>query len=746
MKKRDKQGLSLALSLVLAVSLLVLPASATTTTFQDVTHGDTAMAIESLRLMEVLGGYSDGTFRPNESLTRGQFCKMVVYAQDGASQLGLYSTYTIFPDVRPSHWASGYINMASRGLGAINGFADGKFYPDSTITGGQAVTILMRLLGYSDGDVGAVWPDGYLAQAASIGLTDGVDITANGNLSRGQAAELFANLLLCHTKDGGSYASAVASSVLENVVLLSSNAQMADGTTGAMELGNGSTYKMANTTSTGLLNGCEGTLLLNKEGKVMTFVPNQETTSKTITVGESAPLYLKDNAGVNYTLSADTQVYRNGSVESWSDVYSWVNPGSAITLHMATSGNVSHIFVGSGTSAESAIVVTTDGSSAGLEALAGSSSYAMYKNGLPASRGDLKAYDVATYDGATNAIRISDLRLTGYYEACYPSVSAPSTITVLGKTFDVLPSAVEALGELEMYQSITLLLTEDLQVAGAVKASGSAVRGNAVGIATQVSTTSATVELFNGMELSGDVSYSDSRTSELLGQLVRVSSSSVGKISLTKVSGSASDDLNLGTETLGTVALADNVLVYETVSGGVLRPVSLADIPGTSVKAQDISYVGKDWRGDVNVLILDDVTGNNYAYGRANVTKETVSGNFNTVNTYTLAVTNGNETTSAYQTTGNYTSGTYLGIAPTIDGQKIASVATLTALEDVANSAWLDSSTVVVNGTTYTVADDATAYNKDSRSWITLATARGYASESTLYVDSHNVVRIVEIG
>ncbi len=744
MKKRMKQGLGLALSLVLAVSLLVLPASATT--FQDVTDGDTAMAIESLRLMGVLGGYDDGTFRPNESLTRGQFCKMVVYAQDGASQLGLYSTYTIFPDVRPTHWAAGYINMASRGLGAINGFADGKFYPDSTITGGQGVTILMRLLGYSDADVGAVWPDGYLAQAAAIGLSDGVDITAYGNLSLGQAAELFANLLLCDTKDGGSYAATVASSVVENVVLLSSNAQMADGTTGAMELGNGSVYKMANTTSTGLLNGCEGTVLLNKEGKVMTFVPNQEGVSKTITVGESAPLYLKDSSGVKYTLQADTQVYRNGDVEAWSDVYSWVNQGSAITLHMNASGNVSHLFVGSGTSAKDAIVVTTDGSSAGFEALAGSTSYALYKNGLPASRGDLEAYDVATYDGATNAIRISDLRLTGYYDACYPSPSAPSTITVLGKTFDVLPSAVESLGELEMNQSITLLLTEDLQVAGALKASASSVRGNAVGMATQVSTSSATVKLFNGLELSGDVNYSDARASELLGQLVRVSSSGAGKISLTKVSGSGSDDLNLGTQTLGTTSLADNVLVYETVSGGALRPITLADIPGTSVNSSDISYVGKDWRGDVNVLILDDVTGNNYAYGRANVTKETVSGMFNTVNTYTLSVTNGNETTAAYQTTGNYTSGTYLGIAPTIDGQKIANVVTLTALEDVANSAWLSASTVVVGGKTYTVAQDATAYNKDSRTWITLATARGYASESTLYVDSHNVVRIVEIG
>ena len=47
------------------------------------------------------------------------------------------------------------------------------------ITFGQTVTILMRMLGYQDSDVGAVWPQGYLNAAANIGLTDGVTMNAN---------------------------------------------------------------------------------------------------------------------------------------------------------------------------------------------------------------------------------------------------------------------------------------------------------------------------------------------------------------------------------------------------------------------------------------------------------------------------------------------------------------------------------------------------------------------------------------
>ena len=144
MKKRI---LTWLLAVGMLASLLTVPAGAANATrFSDVADNYTATAIETLRLMGVLDGYSDGTFRPNAALTRAQFCKMAVYAMDGSSELGRYSTVTIFPDVKPSFWASSYINMAAK-KGIIAGFADGKFKPNQTVTAGQAVTILRRGLG-----------------------------------------------------------------------------------------------------------------------------------------------------------------------------------------------------------------------------------------------------------------------------------------------------------------------------------------------------------------------------------------------------------------------------------------------------------------------------------------------------------------------------------------------------------------------------------------------------------------------
>ena len=158
----------------------------------------------SLRLLGVLDGYGDGTFRPGTVLNRAQFCKMAVYAMNGSSELSRYRTVTIFPDVKPSHWAAAYINMAAKGKDIISGYADGRFHPDRTVTVGQAVTILMRMLGYKDEDIGGIWPDSYMAEAATVGLTEGVSTNGSAGLTRAQAARLFLNLLRTQTKEGGT--------------------------------------------------------------------------------------------------------------------------------------------------------------------------------------------------------------------------------------------------------------------------------------------------------------------------------------------------------------------------------------------------------------------------------------------------------------------------------------------------------------------------------------------------------------
>ncbi|MBQ8852285.1 MAG: S-layer homology domain-containing protein, partial [Oscillibacter sp.] len=370
-----KRLLTMLLALAVAVSALGVGASAAQTgRFSDVTDQDTVLAIETLRLMGALDGYPDGTFQPEGHLTRAQFCKIAVYAMNGESELGLYETITVFPDVKGSHWAAPYVNMAAKGRGLIAGYPDGAFHPEETVTAGQAVTILLRLLGYEDKDIGGVWPQSYMAVAENIGLLRGVTTTGTAPLTRGQAARLFLNLLQSQRKDGGSYLGTIGS-VVSDVVLVSSTAAGSDGRPTAMELSGGDVYTMAYKASNGSLNGHRGSLLLNQQGKVLTFVPTDVGSGKTITIASASATKITDTSGARYTVSRSAMGYYAGTQTSWSEVYAWLNAGTEATLYTGSTGTVEYVFV-AGTAVETAIVVEENGSAEGFNALAGMSTYA----------------------------------------------------------------------------------------------------------------------------------------------------------------------------------------------------------------------------------------------------------------------------------------------------------------------------------------------------------------------------------
>ena len=740
-----KRLLSLLLAVCLAASVLALPVSAAETVrFSDVTDRDTAMAVESLRLLGVLDGYGDGSFRPNAVLTRAQFCKMAVYAMDGESELGLYRTVTVFPDVKPSHWASAYINMAAKGKGVIAGYADGRFHPEKTVTVGQAVTILLRLLGYTDENVGGIWPHGYMAVAQTIGLTDGVSGDGYTALTRGQAARLFLNLLRSDMREGGKYLDTLGTTV-PNTMLVSASATGPDGRDNALQTAGGEVYQLASgKTSNGLLNGYKGTLLLNKYGKALTFVPDALGSSRTVILASKTATQIVDAGGVKYTLKASTPAYYNGEESDWGDVYSWLHAGMSVTLYLSEAGGVDYVFVGGGT-VTAAVIVDQDRSGAGFDSLTGGmTGYAIYKNGAPATLGDLRKYDVAVYSAAENAIRVCDTRVTVYYESCYPNPAEPTTITVLnGTELTVLPTAMESLSVFKPGQRMTLLLTEDGQVAGAVD-TGSGAKGNAVGIVSggKVQMLCGTAKILLDAGASG----------ELEGQMVRVSAGSKGKVDLSRLSGGASGELSVSGRTLGKTPLADNVMVFRDG-----EDISLSQLTHDRVGAGDIRYARTNWAGQVDLIVLGGSESGTVYYGVAVVKRsefqvQDENGRYpgddgyvvTTKTTQTIAVEYGTGLrTEPIQNASLVANGAF--VEARIKGGLITSLETLTKLSNVPNSAWSGKTAVTVGGRTYTVPEDVACYNSAARSWLTLSQAHGYADTANLYV-SDGVVRVIEVG
>ena len=151
------------LAMVMTLGILTIPSGAADTTrFSDVSDRSTALAVETLRLMGVLDGYSDGTFRPNQQLTRAQFCKMAVYALGAENELGLYNT---------DHGCSRMCKALSLGCGVTSiwrprarrsspAIRTVVFRSRSNLLPvGQAVTILLRLLATRIDKSAAWWPD-----------------------------------------------------------------------------------------------------------------------------------------------------------------------------------------------------------------------------------------------------------------------------------------------------------------------------------------------------------------------------------------------------------------------------------------------------------------------------------------------------------------------------------------------------------------------------------------------------------
>lgn len=734
------------LAVCMTVSLLAVPAGAAsgaTVTFSDIGDRSTAMAVESLRLLGVLDGYGDGTFRPGTVLNRAQFCKMAVYAMNGSSELSRYRTVTIFPDVKPSHWAAAYINMAAKGKDIISGYADGRFHPDRTVTVGQAVTILMRMLGYKDEDIGGIWPDSYMAEAATIGLTEGVSTNGSAGLTRAQAARLFLNLLRTQTKEGGTTFASTLGQTVQGVLLSADT----EGGEGRLRLSTGTYTLTEGKASNGMLNGMKGTLIVDsKSGRALTFVPEDLGSSKTVVLASAKATEMTDTSGNTYTVKSDTQVFQNGEASSWGEAYTWLNAGTSVTLYLDAAGNVDYVFVGGGGNATSAVIVYEKGSTAGFASLAGGATgYTIYKNGVRASSGDMRKYDVATYSAVTNSIRVSDTRITGYYEDCSPNPSEPSKITVLGHEFNVLPSAMQTVSKFRPGDQITLLLTEDNQVAGAVEATGTTASGNAIGIA-EVSSGSATVNLLCGIQVKGSVKLSASDVERLNGQLVRVSSSKKDGLSLTRLTGGVSGDLDVENGKLGSRELAENVIIFQNDGSG-LTAISLSQITEAKVPSSQITYAGTDWADRVKVIVLNSVTGSGYIFGRAHYTAN-YDEEGNRVGNAQLSVEYGEgKTTATFETGYVVRNGDIVGITIVTAGntQRIGSLIYPDELRNVPNAAWSGKGAVTVNGRTYTVPASLPCYNRETKEWVTLTEARAYADSATLYVHQ-GVVRFLEVG
>ena len=171
-----KKFLSLVLALTMAMSLVTISAGAKD--FTDDSKITYKEAVDVVSSLDIVDGYTDGSFNPTNTLTRGAAAKIICNLILGPTTADALSADTApFKDVPVTNEFAGYIAYCSQ-QGIISGYADGTFRPAGTLTGYAFMKMLLGALGYDsdiEGYVGANWSVAVAKQAVGIGLDDGND-------------------------------------------------------------------------------------------------------------------------------------------------------------------------------------------------------------------------------------------------------------------------------------------------------------------------------------------------------------------------------------------------------------------------------------------------------------------------------------------------------------------------------------------------------------------------------------------
>ena len=479
MKKRI---LAFLLAVSIAVSVLVLPVSAASI---NNTALQTAITLGAVPTGQELGA----------NVTRGAFAKMLVSFSTYRESVDAQGTVgTLYRDVPgTSQWAP-YIRIAVQ-QGWMNGYTDGSFRPDNTVTLEEACAAVLKLLSYKTTDLTGSFPQAQLNKAQQIGLRDQLTCTQGQAMTYEQCTLLLYNALRANTASGSAYGSSLGFTV--------SNGQV--------------------DTSSVLLKSRKGPFVA-EEGTQLPFTP--------------------------------VSVYRN------------------------------------------------DKTSASAE---------------------LNKYDVYYYSESLQTVWIYTRRAAGRITAVSPSASAPTALTVAGSTYSLGSSAVaskiSSLNGGGVGEVVTLLLGMDNEVADVITgeeadsvfygvvqtANRSLVEDNGADVLQKISVM-CTDGIIRTVNIDKSLNYPT-------GWLVEISVTPEGEQVTAIESKSVSGTINDTATALEDYALADDVQILDTTSEGLAGTVRPSRIAGTKLNALAVRYYTLNEQGQIDRLILNDVTGDLWKYG-----------------------------------------------------------------------------------------------------------------------------------
>lgn len=261
----------------------------------------------------------------------------------------------------------------------------------------------------------------------------------------------------------------------------------------------------------------------------------------------------------------------------------------------------------------------------------------VYRGGSLSSLAALQNNDVIYYSASMRTLWAYSNKVTGLYQAVSPSAASPQAVTVAGKTYSIETAeaayALSNLGQFKTGDTVTLLLGRDGQVAAAVSATTTGgslygvVQAVADGTYTDSNGNSYTAKTAHIFATDGQ-SYSyplEAKSTIKAGNLVQVTLTSGGDAKITRLNQSSiSGKVNAAGDKLGNIPLAGNVEILDVNGDGLCAKIYPNRLAGMTLDSDDVKYVRKNAAGEIDILILNDATGDIYSYGVLTSVQETV--------------------------------------------------------------------------------------------------------------------------
>ncbi len=215
-----------AFAVALAMVLVMLPATLSVSAGElpeDVKGTKYEAAASLLCALDIMVG--DGAnFNPDNNVTRAEFAKILIASMGQLDAANAFAPSGMFDDVATGEWYAPFVEYAAQ-FGAINGYGDGRFGPNDSVTGYQAIKMIVFASGHNaciEDPIGG-FPHEYANVAKEYGFTKNLsDVVLSEPMTRGQVAILTANVMKADmlklkgasSESGNAYEALVGKSLL----------------------------------------------------------------------------------------------------------------------------------------------------------------------------------------------------------------------------------------------------------------------------------------------------------------------------------------------------------------------------------------------------------------------------------------------------------------------------------------------------------------------------------------------------